>query len=106
MYVVYTRSQVPQVALMPGDRTRSDATLVPRALTGEVLFLKLTYWIGLGTSRSMPTGGAQGTLNGERIGEKRRESRGTRARRLRHEILPPEQQTLTKARGYLPPIIL
>lgn len=46
LYLVYTRSQVPQVELMQGERPRIDLTLLPRAPAADVLLLKLSYWFG------------------------------------------------------------
>jgi hypothetical protein len=46
LYVVYTRSQVPQVELMQGERPRLDLSLLPRAPAADVLLLKLSYWFG------------------------------------------------------------
>lgn len=46
LYVVYTRSQVPQVELMQGERPRLDLTLLPRAPAADVLLVKLSYRLG------------------------------------------------------------
>ncbi len=46
LYVVYTRSQVPQVDLMQDRRARLDVTLLPRAPAADVLLVKLSFWFG------------------------------------------------------------
>jgi hypothetical protein len=46
IYIVYTRSQVPQVELMRGERRRLDISLLPRAPAADVLLVKLSYWFG------------------------------------------------------------
>jgi hypothetical protein len=46
LYLVYTRSQVPQLDLLPGERPRLDLSLLPRAPAADVLLIKATYWFG------------------------------------------------------------
>jgi hypothetical protein len=43
-YLVYTRTQTPQILLQPGARARLDFTSLPRAPAADVLLLKLTWW--------------------------------------------------------------
>jgi len=47
LFLVYTRSQVPAVTLMPGDVATFGFTPVSRAPAADVVLLKLTYfWTG------------------------------------------------------------
>jgi hypothetical protein len=46
MYLVYTRSQAPEVTLQPGQVPRLDFRSVRRAPTADLVLLKLAYWWG------------------------------------------------------------
>jgi hypothetical protein len=46
LYVVYTRSQIPDVTLAPDERPTLDLRALPRAPAADVLLLKLTAWWG------------------------------------------------------------
>lgn len=46
LYVVYTRSQVPQIDLLAGEQPRLDLSVLPRASAADVLLVKLSYWFG------------------------------------------------------------
>ena len=47
IYLVYTRAQVPQVALLPGESAGLSLNPVSRAPAADVVLLKLTYfWAG------------------------------------------------------------
>jgi len=45
-FLVYTRSQAPEVTLEPGERPRLDPARTLRAPAVDVLLLKLSYWWG------------------------------------------------------------
>jgi hypothetical protein len=44
LYLVYTRSQAPEVTLMPGEVGKLDLGSLRRAPAADVLLLKLSYW--------------------------------------------------------------
>jgi hypothetical protein len=47
LFLVYTRSQVPAVMLMPGETANLSLSSVSRAPAADVVLLKLTYfWAG------------------------------------------------------------
>ena len=46
LFFVYTRSQVPNVALQPGDVAALSLSSVSRAPAADVFPVKLTYWWG------------------------------------------------------------
>jgi hypothetical protein len=46
LYLVYTRSQVPNVALGPDDVAALDIGALRRAAVADNVFLKLSYWLG------------------------------------------------------------
>jgi hypothetical protein len=46
MYLVYTRSQVPQLTLQPGDVARLDFRPIQRGAAADVVLLKVAYWWG------------------------------------------------------------
>jgi hypothetical protein len=46
LYLVYTRSQAPDVILQPDERPTLDLRALPRAPAADVLLLKLTVWWG------------------------------------------------------------
>src|SRR5262249_25828490 len=46
LYVVYTRSQVPNVSLSPGEISALDLGSVKRAPAADVVIVKISYWWG------------------------------------------------------------
>ena len=46
LYLVYTRSQVPNVSLGPGDVGALDLGALKRAPAADLFILKLSYWWG------------------------------------------------------------
>jgi hypothetical protein len=46
MYLVYTRSQVPNVSLAPGEEATLDLGAARRAPAADVIILKVSYWWG------------------------------------------------------------
>jgi hypothetical protein len=46
LYLVYTRSQAPELTLMPGQVGRLDLHAVRRGPAADVLLLKLSFWWG------------------------------------------------------------
>jgi hypothetical protein len=46
LYLLYVRSQNPNVALDPAQVPRLDLSPIGRAPTTDVLMLKIAYWIG------------------------------------------------------------
>jgi hypothetical protein len=46
LYLVYTRSQVPNVSLAPGEEATLDLGAARRAPAADVLILKVSYWWG------------------------------------------------------------
>jgi len=46
LYVVYTRSQAPDLTLMTGEFARLDIGAIRKGPAADVLLLKLTYWWG------------------------------------------------------------
>ena len=46
LYLVYTRSQVPNVSLAPGEEATLDLGAARRAPAADVIILKVSYWWG------------------------------------------------------------
>ena len=46
LYVVYTRSQAPDLTLMTGELARLDLGAIRKGPAADVLLIKLTYWWG------------------------------------------------------------